>query len=215
MRSRIHSFLGVVLALISLALSASAARAGGGNVMPANANPKGYSLAAAAAATAVYDTGAESGNPATPPPPQLPFQLVIDDITVKPGTMLYVPVFHADDSGVPDPAPFPASLNNPAVNADYLIDAVNAFIHDVVGLPDSVVIDSFVVFVDGKPTVLNPDYTVGVTTPPLLDGPPAGTHFIVSGVFLTPLTPGNHTVGIGGLIAGQPAEFAERNVTVK
>jgi hypothetical protein len=201
------------IAAISACLAMTAvARAGGGEVLPPNANQKGYSLSDAAGATAVANTGG-------PAVTNLPFQLLNGDATVKPGTMLYVPVFFADDSGVPDPAPFPTNLNDQNAIADYLIDAVNAFIHSH-GAPPFVEITDLFVEVDGKITVLGDSSVVGVTTAPLPDGSPAGTHYIVSAAFLTPLTPGTHTVAIGGDVSvfgvdAGPTVAASYTVTVR
>jgi hypothetical protein len=47
----------------------------------------------------------------------------------------------------------------------------------------------------------------------LLDGTPAG-QYIVSAAFLAPLKPGKHTVGIGGIINGDPVVFVSYEVTV-
>jgi hypothetical protein len=195
--------------LVVLLVAACPALAGsGGNVLPANANPKGYSLSDAAATTAVYNTG-----PRDTAQPNWPFFLLADDATVKPGTFLYVPIFFADDSGVVDPAPFPTDLNDQDVVGNYIIDSVNAFIH-AHGVPASVEITDLFIEVDGKDTVLDDSYVSGVTTPPLPDGQPAGTHYIVAAAFLTPLTPGKHTVGVGGIINGEPVVFVENAVTV-
>jgi hypothetical protein len=38
--------------------------------------------------------------------------------------------------------------------------------------------------------------------------------YISSGAFLTPLTPGEHTVAIGGIVNGAPVAFVSYNVTV-
>ena len=55
--------------------------------------------------------------------------------------------------------------------------------------------------VDGRATSIGAAYTAGpVQTPPLPDG--GGTHIITVGAFLTPLSPGTHTVTISGVFAG-------------
>jgi hypothetical protein len=64
----------VCVALLGVLACAGSALAGGGNVLPASAKPKGYSLSEMAVATAVYSSGITSGNPATPPPPDVPFE---------------------------------------------------------------------------------------------------------------------------------------------
>lgn len=198
---------GLLAGMLTLAAMTIPAFAGGGNVLPSNAQPKGYSLDDAAAATAQFNTGPHSATP-----PSLPFYTVADDATVKPGTFLYIPVFYTDDSGTPDPLPFPADISDRDAAADYLIDSLNAYIHHVQGLPDSVIISDLLIEVDGQDTVLDDSYVGTATTAPLQDG--GGTHYIVSGAFLTPLTPGKHAIGIGGVINGHNVVFFENTVTV-
>jgi hypothetical protein len=143
------------------------------------------------------------GNPLTPPPPDVPFQILEGDATVKPGTTLYLPIFFADDSGGVPPG-FPTNINDQQACANYLDDLVlNDF--DV---------GAFIVQVDGQTTILSDGYITGTQTAPLLDGTPAGTNYIVCAAFLTPLTPGTHTVAFGGLIDGEPVVFVSMTVTV-
>jgi hypothetical protein len=194
----------IVMAVIGLFAIAAPALAGGGNVLPSTANPKGYSLKKMAAVTAVYNTGEDTGNPLTPPPPDVPFVILKDDVTVKPGTMLYLPVFHADDSGGADPG-FPADINDQDACAEFL----DGLVLDDFG------VEAFIVQVDGQTTVLDDGYISGTATAPLLDGTPAGTNYLVSAAFLTPLTPGKHTVSIGGIIDGEPVVFVSMSVTVR
>jgi hypothetical protein len=201
-----HRTVRVFVATLSVFACTGSALAGGGNVLPASANPKGYSLSEIAVDTAVYNTGSASGNPETPPPPDVPFEILVPSIgsyTVKPGTMLYLPVFFADDTDSLYPG-FPADISDQAADAAYLDSYVFAT-YDVT---------SFIVQVDGKTTVLNDGFICGVTTAPLLDGTPGGTHYIVCAAFLTPLTPGQHTVSIGGIIGGSPVAFISYSVTV-
>ena len=187
-----------LFALFTLFTALPAAAGSGGNVLPSSAKSKGYSLIDAARATAVFNTGDHSATP-----PALPFYTLTNDATVKPGTTLYVPVFYADDSGVIE-GDFPDDVTDQAADAAYLADIIsNGF--DV---------DDLIIVVDGKITVLDDSYVAGTKTPPLQDGPPAGTNYIVSAAYLTPLTPGKHTVGIGGIIDGEPVVFIENTVTV-
>lgn len=188
--------LTVVAALLALFTAVPALA--GSNVLPSSANPKGYSLIDAARATAVFNTGPHDATP-----PKLPFYTLADDATVKPGTFLYVPVFYADDSGEVVP-PFPADVTDQDADADYLMGLIK----------DAFNVDAFVIVVDGKVTVLDDSYVAGTKTPPLQDGPPAGTNYIVSGAFVSPLSPGVHTVGVGGVIDGEPVVFLEYTVTV-
>jgi hypothetical protein len=200
-RKRIASVFVAVLGVLTCTASARAQN--GGNVLPSSANPKGYSLAEMAVDTAVYNTGITTGNPATPPPPDVPFEILVADTTVAPGTMIYLPVFYADDSGGAPPG-FPADITDQEADADYL-DSYALATYGVT---------SFIVQVDGKTTVLDDSYISGVTTAPLLDGTPPGTHYIISAAFLTPLKPGTHTVAIGGIVGGVPVAFVSYQVTV-
>ena len=180
---------------------------GGGKVLPPDATPKGYSLSDMAVETAVYNTGEADG--LTEPLPKVPFEVLVPEIadyTVKSGAMLYVPVYYADDSGPPSVPPFPKNISDQDEDADYLADVA----YDDFGATD------FFVQVDSdEPTILCDDYIVGVKTAALPDGTPAGHDYIVAAAFLTPLTPGDHTIGIGGVIGGEPTVFVSYTVTVK
>jgi hypothetical protein len=202
MWSRNQTGNAILAVLIMLAYTAYAP-ADGGKVLPASATAKGYSLSDMAALTAVYNTGITTGNPATPPPPAVPFAIVAADTKLKSGTMIYLPIFYLTDSGGAAPG-FPTDITDQEADADYLDS--QAF--------DQFGVTAFIVQVDGKTTVLDDDYISGVTTPPLLDATPAGTHYIISAAFLTPLTPGKHTVAIGGIVGGAPVAFVSYNVTV-
>jgi hypothetical protein len=197
-------FVKTLMAIVGVFACAAAALAGGGVVLPSASTPKGYSLKSMAAATAVYNTGVVSGSPLTPPPPNVPFEILVDDATVRPGTMLYVPIFFADDSGGAPPG-FPTNVNDQEACADFL----DGLVLDDFG------VEAFIVQVDGHTTVLDDGYISGTKTPPLLDGPPAGTNYIISAAFLGPLTPGQHTVGFGGIIDDEPVVFVSFTVTVR
>jgi hypothetical protein len=194
----------VLLAVLGVFACESPALAGGGEVLPATAKPRGYSLTHAAQVTAVYNTGVDADSPLTPPPPDVPFHILKGDVTVKPGTMLYLPVFHADDSGVIPPG-FPGNVNDQEACADFLNDLVL----------DDFGVDRFIIQVDGQTTELDDEHIVGTKTKPLLDGPPAGTNYIVCAAFLTPLSKGTHTVGFGGIIGGEDVVFVSFEVTVR
>lgn len=181
------------------AFAAPALADDGGDVLP----PIEPVLALTAQATAVYNTGTQAG--LTLPPPPLPFLVLVSDTTVRQGTLVYLPIYVADDSG-PGPFPgFPANINNQKADQEYMAN----LIYDAYGVTD------FLVQVDGKTTVLNDDFTVGVKTPPLLDGTPPGRDYIVAATFLTPLNRGTHTVSIGGVIDDEPVVFVSYSVTVK
>ena len=172
-------------------------------VLPSSEEVDGYSLATAAQATAVYNTGLQAGNPATPPPPSLPFDVVVGNTTEAPNTYIYLPVFDADNSAPADPN-FPVDITNQAADAAYLDNLV---------LNDYGV-SSFLVQIDGQTTTLDDSYITGVTTPTLLDGSFGGNEYISSSAFLSPLPVGDHTVAIGGLISGSPQVFLSYDVNV-
>jgi hypothetical protein len=194
---------GLFVATMGMILGAAGVNpASGGDLMPSNAKPKGYSLADIAVATAVYNTGQMVGNPLTPPPPDVPFLVLVGNVTVPPGTMVYLPVFVADNSPPPVTPKFPMSISNQAADAMFL----NTVLSTGYGLTD------LIVEVDGQITILDDSYIVGVKTAPLLDG--GGTSYIVAGAFLTPFPPGHHNVSIGGIIKGHPVVFLSYDVVV-
>lgn len=196
----------VVLAIVmlgTLGLAAPWANPGG-EVLPPWAQVFGYSLLDAAAATAVYNTGVQADNPDTPPPPRVPFDVLVGDTTIWPDTFIYLPIYVADDSGGTPPG-FPKDIKDQHADAEYLDDLV----YQEYGVTD------FIVEVDGKITVLDNDYIVGTKTPPLLDGTPPGRNYISIATFLSPLAPGKHTVGLGGIIDGEPTVFLDYTVTVR
>jgi len=197
------------MAVLGVLTCAASALAGGGKVLPPDATPKGYSLEDMAVETAAYNVAF----PAPEPLPDVPFEVVVSgdgdipEYTVKPGTMLYLPIFNLDNSiaveeQYPGLPPFPKDIHDQDEDADYLASAAEE-LYDVT---------AFIVQVDDKITVLCDDYTVGVKTEKLPDG---GTEYIVASAFLTPLSPGVHTVGIGGIIEGEPVVFVSYTVTVK
>jgi hypothetical protein len=196
---------GLFVAAIGMVLGAAGpALAGGGNVLPPGARAKGYSLAEMARITGPYVTGSLSGSPDTPPPPDVPFHIVVGDATVRPGTMLYLPVFFVDDAGFALPG-FPASVGDQAVDAAFLASLALSFFGATQNFVE----------VDGRITTLDAGYVSGVVSSPLLDGTPTGSRYIVQAVFLTPLTPGQHTVAIGGIVGGKPVVFLSFALTVR
>lgn len=188
---------------VSLTLLTGLAAPAHAAVLSASATPLGYSLANLAQATAVYNTGIQANNPATPAPPNIPFQVLVNNTTVGLNTYLYLPIFVGDDSAPVDPA-FPASITNQATDAAYLDNVVKTGFN----------VSAFLVQVDGQTTVLDDSYITGVVTPTLLDGTPGGTHYIVSAAVIEPLGLGDHTVSFGGLINGQPQIFGTSTVSV-
>jgi hypothetical protein len=193
---------GLMQPLVEPLPAAAFAHHHGGNVLPPTARPHDTSLADMARATALFNT---SGNNLADYP-QTPFQILYVDpstvsvsvdsngvlqetgtnnFTVRPGTEFYVPLAFVDDS--------PPILGTFPTNR---ADAVNYFFaHDQLGTAN------LTLAVDGESTSIGSSYLAGpVQTPPLLDG--GGTHIITVGAFLTPMTPGTHTVEIAGDFAG-------------
>jgi hypothetical protein len=109
----------VVMAVFGLFVGAAPAWAAGGNVLPPWVDPYGFSLKDAAEVTAVYNSGVASGSPLTPPPPKVPFHVLVGDAKVEPKTLLYVPVYFDDNSGGA-PAGFPKIIDNQEACADFL-----------------------------------------------------------------------------------------------
>ena len=196
---RIHNGL-VRVALGPLALLASAAPAlAGGDLLPSSQAVGGYSLADAAGTTAVFNTGTAAHNPSTPALPTLPFDVVTGDTTESPNTHVYLPIYYADNSPPVDPN-FPANISNPQVNSSYLLGSAG--------------VSRFLVQVDGQTNYLDSSYITAVNTPTLLDGTPGGNEYISISAFLSPLSPGTHTVGIGGTISGTDHVFLSYAVNV-
>jgi hypothetical protein len=190
--------LKVLVAAVGVLTCTASALAGGGKVLPPDATPEDYSLEDMAVETAAYNEDPSE------PLPEVPFEVLvggIEDYTVRPGTMLYVPIYYADNAP-PELAGFPKAIRDQDADADFLASAALAA-YDVT---------AFFVQVDGKTTVLCDDYTVGVKTEDLPDG---GDRYIVAAAFLTPLSPGEHKVAIGGIIDGEPVVFVSYDVTVK
>jgi|SRR5271166_2737242 len=106
--TRSHRVRWITVGVLILGVIGTSALAGGGNVLPATANPKGYSLSEMAKATSFFNTGGQTY-------PDTPFQILYvwkDNLTftVSPGTMLYVPVLYSD-STEPVIGNFPTDVN--------------------------------------------------------------------------------------------------------
>lgn len=186
--SRRVSWIGILGAILCVLAFAAPALAGGGNVLPPTALPKGYSLAEAAAATAYFNTGLRTPDTL---PKNFPFQIlyVASDqpgvFSVKPGTMLYVPVVYSDDTDS-QYWPFP-DVNDPQAVQNYYFD------------PAQLGAEFINIEVDGNVTSLGPGYAVGAVTSGL---PSGGNNYTVVGAFLTPLPTGTHTVKITARLSG-------------
>ena len=163
-----------------------AAPMGGGNVLPAQAQPKGYSLMKLAETTAAFNVTDHSG-----PPPSVPFQILVwrgnnEPFHVRPGTMLYVPILYNSDSP-PVVGNYP-DVTNRAALLDYWYSQQEF----------GVVYTN--ITVDGKVTSLGPDYLVGVKFDVQL--PDTAMQYMTVAAVLTPLTKGQHTVEISALATG-------------
>jgi len=174
------------LAVLTLFLTTAApVWAGGGNLMPPTARPMGYSLDDMASAVANFSA---SGNNLAYYP-NTPFQIIYNGgsntFTLKPGRFLYVKLFYIDDS--------------PPVIGDWPADKAAA-VNYVFGSTE-LGAQNLQVEVDGKVSSLqNPGYIGGpVPTPTSPDG---SEHLIQIAGFLTPLTPGTHSITISGLFNG-------------
>ena len=183
---------GAILGLIAMAVPALAAS---GNVLAPTAKPKGSSLAEIAKATAIFNTAGLAGRSEATEPP-VPFQILYTSNTnpsntfhVPAGTMLYVPIVFTDNSP-PILGDFP-DVNDPEAISDYYFN------------PDQLGAEFIEIVVDGKVTSLGPAYVVGAETPGL---PTGGNLYTVAAVFLTPLSPGTHTVTIQARLTGEALE---------
>lgn len=165
----------------------------GGIVIPAMAEPKGFSLKRLAAATAAFNVTDRSGAVPTAINGRPFFQGLYtsadnptNTFNVPQATWLYVPVIFADDSP-------PIIGNFPDVNDR------NALVNYVYSHKELGVIYTNIT-VDGKVIPLNEDYLVGVKVAPLPDG--GGTQYLTVAAILTPFKIGQHTVEISSLVTG-------------
>jgi hypothetical protein len=180
---RQESRLKITVAVVVLLLG-TAPWVRGDSVLPASATPNGYSLSNMAAITAAYN---EVGGT----PPNVPFDIILSSTTVDSSTTLYVPIFYADDGPPPTVPPFPTNITDQHDNAQYLYSQAG--------------VTGFILQVDGVTTSLSDDYVSGVPVSPAL--PDGANNYIVVAAFLSPLAVGQHTLGIGGYIDGQPQVF--------
>jgi len=158
----------------------------GGNVVPAQAQPKGYSLTKLATATAAFNVTDHSGTP-----PNVPFQMLVwkganEPFHVRPGTMLYVPILYNSDS--------------PPVVGDYPDVTDRAALLDYWYSQQEFGVVYTNITVDGQVTSLGPDYLVGVKFAQPL--PDTAMQYMTVAAVLTPLTKGQHTVEISALATG-------------
>jgi hypothetical protein len=100
-----------VLGVLTCTALAPAADRDDCDVLPPWETPYWYSLLDMARKTAVYNTGVSADNPLTPPPPDVPFHVLVEDATIDCDEILYVPIFFVDDSGGA-PAGFPKDIDD-------------------------------------------------------------------------------------------------------
>ena len=158
-----------------------------GHVLPATAHPHDYSLEQMIPKVALFES---SLNP-TLLPHDTPFEILHvganppNKFVTFAGKMFCVPLFMVDDS--------PPILGTFREDRD---DAADYFLN-----MERLGARSWTITVDGHSTPVGAEFFAGPTgTPPLLDR--GGTHMLILGVFLTPLTPGEHTMRFHGELAG-------------
>jgi hypothetical protein len=178
-----NSRITVLVAVVGLVLG-TVLWARGDSVLPATATPDGHSLSNMAAITAAYN---EAGGT----PPNVPFDIIVGNATVDSSTTLYVPIFYADNGPPPTIPPFPTDISDEHANAQYLYSQAG--------------VTGFILQLDGVTTSLSDDYVSAVPVSPPL--PDTANNYIVSAAFLSPLSVGQHTLGIGGIVNGQPQVF--------
>ncbi len=169
-----------------------AAPMAGGNVVPAQAQAKGYSLTNLARTTAAFNVTDHSGTP-----PKVPFQMLVwrganEPFHVRPGTMLYVPILYNSDS--PPVVGIYPDVTDRAALLDYWYsqEEFGAVYTNIT--------------VDGQVTSLGPDYLVGVKFAAPL--PDTAMQYMTVAAVLTPLTKGHHTVEISALATGDAIKAA-------
>lgn len=203
----IGMILGAVILLLAGLTSPAAARSAqsghghdSGEALPASARPYGISLSEMARRTALFTTNQNDLRYYPRTPLQVlyavqPFDFSDADggwtfsggnsLTVRPGTMFYVPLQNA--------------TNSPPITGTWPENERQARRHffDESQLGAK----GFKIVIDGRATSVGPNYLAGpVRTPPLGDG--GGDEIITLGVFVGALSPGTHTVQISGRLAG-------------
>jgi hypothetical protein len=175
--------------------NASAAAEGGAGILPARAQPHGYSLEDLAKITAAFNVTVDvMGNHPLPPPAevngsngiQMLFTTATNTFNVGRNTFLYVPVLTPDDSP-PVIGTFPNFADREAV-LRYVFSSTQ------LGLQYSVIT------IDGQAFPLDERYVVAVRVPPLPDG--GGTRYLASAAVIKPLKRGQHVVEISGSVTG-------------
>ncbi len=175
-------------------------------VLSPNARPYGISLRDMAAKTALFTTNGNSLDFY----PRTPLQVLYassfefstpnggwlftggNNFTVRGGTKFYVPLQNATDS--------PPVVGNWPSNdwqaKRYFFDKRQLGARD------------YEIVVDGRRTLLGPDYVAGPVRSPAPLGDGGGNEIITLGAFIGPLPQGIHTVQISGQIAGKALQEA-------
>ncbi len=158
----------------------------GGDVLPADTIVNGFSLTDAAIAIAPFQDQLTIG-PDSSLLPDTPFQLLTlaaDTYNVTSDTYFYVPLSSANNSP-PILGNFPSDSSQ---NAFYWFD------------PTQLGGQNLSITVDGRVTPIGSDYLAGPVTKTL---PFGGNSTVVLAAFLSPLSPGEHTVQIQGKYNGK------------
>ncbi len=184
-RTRIaQSLLASTGVCLGIALSAGAFAGQAGNVLPPNAQPKGWTLDRMA--EVVADFSISGNDPAYYP--DTPFQIIYrhpgNSFTVKAGKFFYVNVVFFDDA--------------PPIIGDWPTDkdaaASYVFGRDQLGGHD------LEIEVDGAVTSL--DYPGYIALAPTPTSPDGSANILKIAAFLTPLSKGTHAVTIRGIFDG-------------
>ena len=161
-------------------------------VLPARAEPHGYSLADLNRITAAFNVTDHSGAPpalvdgSDDAKFQMLFTTASNAFRVKRNKILYVPVLFSDDSP-PVIGQFPNVKNREAV------------LRYIYGKPQ-VGLQYSIITIDGKQYPLDERYIAAAKVAPLPDG--GGTGAIVSAAFVGPLAKGHHVVEISSSSTG-------------
>jgi hypothetical protein len=171
-------------------------------LLPAMAQPYGFSLKDVAHVTAAFNIGDHTGVPPQQvdgsgfPPIQMIYSTPTNSFMVKRNTVLYVPLLAITDPGLDG---FPDVKNRGQV-LNFIYGASQ------IGLQHATVT------VDGKPFSLDENYVAATSfTQALPDG---GHGYIAVGAYVKALPPGHHTVDFsvlmtGSVVGGSPVTFSQ------
>ena len=152
-------------------------------VMPAQAQPFGYSLDEMARLVAPFNLTDHSG-----PPPNTPFQILYQNnvtgsttFEVTHGKFLYVPLLYNDNS--------PPVIGHFPANAQHRLQSLRYWYSQ-----SEFGVTTMQLVIDGKAVSLGAAYVSGLSFhSPLPDG---ATQYLTAGAFISPLARGAHTVEV-------------------